>query len=479
MKKIISMIISCMMLCSFMVPVVNAESVEYVEGQVVLSEVENEALKSRIEAAFPGDTINISYIGGSITYGDGTKGAAGYANSWASLVTAKFAELCPDKTVTSNNVAISDTLAEFGMYRFKRSVVEKDPDIVFIEYGINNRNSPSEELGNKYEGMIRTLLEMEEVPYVVIVYAGSRPNSYRYAFVDEFIDYYGVQKMDLYNGVYYELVPEMIEKYETPEGYWENAEGVDAFIRDYMSRGNKTSGDVIYSSAAEYMAAVTENEVAEENYNEARGHKKTDVYPNKSDMYGDSYGEWSEEEAGAWNATDIFWFNTILSDNVHPNNAGYYRYAREMFEVFIEEGFKKPASGLDYYYEDTVINPDIVPVSLAKLTGFTQTETPLLPMDDFMPYKATEPGATIEFNFYGDVIGLMGLRSKYNGTGADINFVIDEGCDNEIVGLFNNYVAQTIQGRSCLVQKALMMQRFSREVHLHLMSFQRAGIQLN
>ncbi len=436
MKKIISLIISCMMLCSFMVPAVNAE---YVEGQVELSEADNAALKSKIDAAFPGDTINISYIGGSITFGDGSKG--GYENSWASLVTAKFTELCPDKTVTGNNVGISDTMAEFGKYRFKKLIADRDPDLVFIEFSINDRNGGDEHLEKQYEGMIQTLLELDKVPYVVFVYAGSRPNAYRYAKADDLAEYYGVQTMDLYSGVYYELVPEMIAKYETPEGYWTNAEGVDAYIRDYMSRGNATSGEVKYLSAAEYIAAVTDKEVADENYNKAQGHKKTDVYAKKSDMYGSAFDAWSEEEAAAWNSTDIFWFNTILSDNVHPNNAGYYRYAREMFEKFTAEGFKKPASGKELYYSDTVVNADLIPASLAKLTGFTESDTIFFAGEDYKPFIAAEPGATAEFNFYGDSIGLVGLRNKTKPNGVEVDFVIDEGTDNEVTGKFSNYCA--------------------------------------
>lgn len=80
--------------------------------------------------------LNISYIGGSVTNGYGSTDTA--TKSWAALTTAWFKEKFPDAEINSDNVAIGGTGSYFGTFRYEDDVQSNSPDLVFIEFAIND-----------------------------------------------------------------------------------------------------------------------------------------------------------------------------------------------------------------------------------------------------------------------------------------------------------------------------------------------------
>lgn len=80
--------------------------------------------------------LNISYIGGSVTNGYGSTDTA--TKSWAALTTAWFKEKFPDAEVDSDNAAIGGTGSYFGTFRYENDVQSNSPDLVFIEFAIND-----------------------------------------------------------------------------------------------------------------------------------------------------------------------------------------------------------------------------------------------------------------------------------------------------------------------------------------------------
>lgn len=77
--------------------------------------------------------LNVVYIGGSITVGTGgTKGG------WRAATAEWLADTYPEATVNATNVAIGGTSSMWGLFRTQRDVVGANPDLVFIEYAVND-----------------------------------------------------------------------------------------------------------------------------------------------------------------------------------------------------------------------------------------------------------------------------------------------------------------------------------------------------
>ncbi len=76
--------------------------------------------------------LTIGYFGGSITeaHNDG--------NSYRNLVTKWFRESYPDAEITEINAAIGGTGSVFGIYRCDRDLLVHDPDLVLVEYCVND-----------------------------------------------------------------------------------------------------------------------------------------------------------------------------------------------------------------------------------------------------------------------------------------------------------------------------------------------------
>ena len=95
--------------------------------------------------------INVAFIGGSLTEG---AGASKRANRYSSLVTQYIAQQLPTANVSEINAAIGGTTSMFGLFRLQKQVLDKAPDVLFIEYAVNDCGNES--LLSYYEGLIRT-----------------------------------------------------------------------------------------------------------------------------------------------------------------------------------------------------------------------------------------------------------------------------------------------------------------------------------
>ena len=80
-------------------------------------------------------TINIVYLGGSITQG---AGVSDKTKTWVSRISNYFKEKYADKTVNNYNVGIGGTGSDMGIMRLERDVLSKNPDYVFVEFAVND-----------------------------------------------------------------------------------------------------------------------------------------------------------------------------------------------------------------------------------------------------------------------------------------------------------------------------------------------------
>ena len=111
-----------------------------------------------------GEDITVAYIGGSITEGYNAGTTEFYAKTCTDLLQGYF----PDITVTGVNAGISGTPSLLGNLRLERDVLSADPDIVFVEFAVNDGQEA--DYKNAYESLVRTLLTQDKDIAVVLLF---------------------------------------------------------------------------------------------------------------------------------------------------------------------------------------------------------------------------------------------------------------------------------------------------------------------
>lgn len=101
--------------------------------------------------ALKNGTVTIGFIGGSIT--DSREG-----NRWPEYVTSWFVEKFPHVRVCVENAAIGATGSDLAVFRAERDLINRNCDIVFIEYAVNDGDELPEKRMRTREGLIRKLL---------------------------------------------------------------------------------------------------------------------------------------------------------------------------------------------------------------------------------------------------------------------------------------------------------------------------------
>jgi lysophospholipase L1-like esterase len=96
-------------------------------------------------AATPGAEIKVAYFGGSITAQPGwrPKTLAHFQKTWPA---ARFAEI---------NAAIGGTGSDLGVFRLAQDVLEKKPDLLFVEFAVNDGGAPPDQIRRCMEGIVR------------------------------------------------------------------------------------------------------------------------------------------------------------------------------------------------------------------------------------------------------------------------------------------------------------------------------------
>lgn len=77
--------------------------------------------------------LKIAYIGGSVTVGTGSSGGC-----WRSQTTDWFKKNYPDAKITEVNAAIGGSSSVWGAARYQSWVLDNKPDLVFIEFSVND-----------------------------------------------------------------------------------------------------------------------------------------------------------------------------------------------------------------------------------------------------------------------------------------------------------------------------------------------------
>ncbi|HLK55412.1 MAG TPA: GDSL-type esterase/lipase family protein [Chthonomonadaceae bacterium] len=113
-----------------------------------------------------GRPITIAYFGGSITAGAGASDAA--KTSWRAKTTAWFKTQFPKAAITEVDASIGGTGSSLGAFRLQRDVLDKNPDLVFVEYAVNDMGTPDETVDRAMDGIVRQI--RRDKPYADICF---------------------------------------------------------------------------------------------------------------------------------------------------------------------------------------------------------------------------------------------------------------------------------------------------------------------
>jgi lysophospholipase L1-like esterase len=110
--------------------------------------------------------VTIGYFGGSIT-------AAG--SGWREQSAAWLEKEYPGATIHSVNATIGGTGSDLGAFRLKREVLANDPDLVFVEFAVNDFGKDTTRIHEAMEGIVRQIWRHNRRTDICFVYTISAP----------------------------------------------------------------------------------------------------------------------------------------------------------------------------------------------------------------------------------------------------------------------------------------------------------------
>lgn len=110
--------------------------------------------------------VTIGYFGGSIT-------AAG--NGWREQSAAWLEKEYPGAIIHSVNATIGGTGSDLGAFRLRREVLDKDPDLVFVEFAVNDYGQDTTRIHQAMEGIVRQIWHHSKQTDICFVYTISAP----------------------------------------------------------------------------------------------------------------------------------------------------------------------------------------------------------------------------------------------------------------------------------------------------------------
>ena len=125
-------------------------------------------LQNLIQKGRNGTPVTIAAIGGSITECDGS---SSFAHCYLSLVQDWWNNTFPASASMVVDAGIPATSSDYGSLRLQRDVLSKNPDLVIVEFGVNDRGEGLvAKYGDTYEGLVKQLLDAPSHPAVILLF---------------------------------------------------------------------------------------------------------------------------------------------------------------------------------------------------------------------------------------------------------------------------------------------------------------------
>ena len=168
----LKLLILMMFMCALLLPGLAQAEDDVFTPQMLEHSLVSVGNTQRVQAAIAkaraGEEVTIAYLGGSIT--EGAQAQPQQTRCYAYLSAHAFAEtyMPNPKLLKYVNAGISGTPSVLGITRLEQDVLRHEPDIVFVEFAVNDSNQMPYRI--VYESMIRKLLADECQPAVVLIF---------------------------------------------------------------------------------------------------------------------------------------------------------------------------------------------------------------------------------------------------------------------------------------------------------------------
>ncbi|WP_036669812.1 SGNH/GDSL hydrolase family protein [Pedobacter borealis] len=145
--------------------------------------------------ALQSGSVKVAYLGGSITKQEGWRV---HSLNW-------FKERFPQASFSEVNAAVNGTGSDFGAFRLKEQVLKHKPDLVFVEFAVNDGKTESAKIIRSMEGIVRQIKQANPYTDICFVYTiskysleeeqkGMLPNSAQQ--MEKVADHYGIPSIN-------------------------------------------------------------------------------------------------------------------------------------------------------------------------------------------------------------------------------------------------------------------------------------------
>lgn len=139
------------------------DRINYKQG--ILNQGNNFRLKKVMERASRKEMITIAFLGGSITQGFA---ASDSKLCYAARTFLWWQKQFPETEFTYINAGIGATDSEYGVARVEEHVLGYEPDLVFIEFSVNDTNT--DHYKETYESLVRKVYFSKKKPAVILLH---------------------------------------------------------------------------------------------------------------------------------------------------------------------------------------------------------------------------------------------------------------------------------------------------------------------
>lgn len=154
-NNIIKNILSIMIILNAYLPVFTQNISINIPSLVVRNGLSNSIKKLKT-----GKNVTIAYLGGSITNHEGYRV---YTTDW---LKKEF----PKANITSINAGIGGTGSDLGVFRLQNDVLKFKPDLVFVEFAVNDAGTDSVIMCNAMEGIVRKIKKQNPNTEICFLY---------------------------------------------------------------------------------------------------------------------------------------------------------------------------------------------------------------------------------------------------------------------------------------------------------------------
>ncbi len=113
-----------------------------------------------LKAQTTGAEVKIGYLGGSITA----------QNGWRVQTLAHFKKAYPQASFAEINAAIGGTGSDLGVFRVKQDVLSQAPDLLFVEFAVNDGGADPQRIIRAMEGIVRQTWQANPKTDICFVY---------------------------------------------------------------------------------------------------------------------------------------------------------------------------------------------------------------------------------------------------------------------------------------------------------------------